>query len=242
MAIHDGHRERMRKRIEEYGVESLQDHEILEFLLYYCVPRKDTNEIAHKILDSFGSLSEVFNASVERLQKIDGISYNTAIFLSSLSGISRKYTSNKSGEVYINTVEKCVNVMRPIMSTLTREEIHMLLRDSAGKLIKRVVLNKGIVNESVCNVREIADIALKNEASGVVLIHNHPSNVASPSFADQVMTEKIYLALTMLGIDLDDHIIIAKDEHYSFKQSGMFDKLCNGSVNFEGGRVKDIRY
>lgn len=80
MAVHDGHRERMRKRIEEYGIESLQDHEVLEFLLYAVVPRKDTNELAHSILNKFGSLSNVFDQPIERLQEVDGVTYNMAIF------------------------------------------------------------------------------------------------------------------------------------------------------------------
>lgn len=242
MALHDGHRDRMRERIEKYGIESLQDHEVLEYLLYAFVPRKDTNELAHQILSEFGCLSEVFDQSVERLQKIKGVTYNLAIFLSSMSGLSRRYAQKPTKEISINTVEKCVNLMRPIMATLTKEEIHLLLRDNAGKLIKRVVLNKGVVNESFCNIREIVDIVLKNNACGVVLVHNHPSNVASPSFADKALTEQIYLALTMMGIEFDDHIIITQDQSFSFRRSGLLDQLSNGKVQLDNGQIKDIRY
>ncbi|MDE6967325.1 MAG: DNA repair protein RadC [Clostridia bacterium] len=243
MAVHDGHRDRMRKRIEIYGIDSLQDHEVLEYLLYSFVPRKDTNELAHNILNEIGgSLSDVFDQSVERLQKIKGVSYNIALFLSSMSGVSRRYASKSIRDVYINNVEKCVALMKPIMSTLTREEIHMLLRDSSGKLIKRVVISKGIVNESVCSIRDIADIALRNEACGVVLVHNHPSNIASPSFSDIQLTEQIYVALTVLGIDFDDHIIITHDSSFSFKNCGLFDQMKNGKVNIVDGRIKDIKY
>lgn len=242
MAVHDGHRDRMRKRIELYGIESLEDHEVLEYLLYAVVPRKDTNELAHTILADFGSLANVFDQSIERLQKVKGVTYNMAIFLNSLSGVSRRYYSKNIDNVYTNNLEDCLKLMRPIMDTLTREEIHMLLSNSEGKLLKRVVLNKGVVNESFCNIREIADIALKNNASKVVIVHNHPSNNATPSVADMGLTEQLYLALTMLGIVLDDHIIIAKNSYFSFKGSGVFDKMSNGQYELLSGRLKDVRY
>lgn len=243
MSVHDGHRDRMRKRIEENGISSLQEHEILEYLLYAFVPRKDTNEMAHNLLTEFGSLKEVFDASIERLQKVKGISYNMAIFLNSMSGISRQYVSNSGGDVVsINTVAKCVELMKPIMSSMVREEIHMLLRDSTGKLIKRVVVSKGVVNESSCYVRDITDIVLRNEASGIVLVHNHPSGRAKPSNADIQLTEQLYLAMTMIGVAFDDHLIIAKDNYYSFRQDFDLDRLKNGKISLSNGIIKDVEY
>lgn len=242
MAVHDGHRGRMRKRIEQYGIDSLQDHEVLEFLLYAVVPRKDTNELAHRILEEFGSLGKVFDQPIERLQKVKGVSYNMAIFLHSLSDVSRRYYRKGFDEVYINNIEDCLNLMRPIMDTLPKEEIHMLLGDNSGRLIKRVVLNKGVVNESFCNVREIADIALRNEASKVILVHNHPSNNVTPSVADKNLTEQLYLTLTMLGIHFDDHIIIAKSGYFSFRQTGLLDQLSNGKFELTRGRIRDVKY
>lgn len=242
MAVHDGHRDRMRKRIEQYGIDSLQDHEVLEFLLYAVVPRKDTNELAHRILEEFGSISKVFDQPIERLQKVKGVSYNMAIFLHSLSDVSRRYYRKGFDEVYINNIEDCLNLMRPIMDTLPKEEIHMLLGDNSGRLIKRVVLNKGVVNESFCNVREIADIALRNEASKVILVHNHPSNNVTPSVADKNLTEQLYLTLTMLGINFNDHIIIAKSGYFSFRQTGLLDQLSNGKFELTRGRIRDVKY
>lgn len=242
MAVHDGHRDRMRKRIEQYGIDSLQDHEVLEYLLYAVVPRKDTNELAHTILDEFGSLGNVFDQPIERLQKVKGISYNMAIFLHSLSDVSRRYYRKSLDDVYINNIENVLSLMQPIMVTLPREEIHMLMGDSAGKLIKRVVLNRGVVNEAFCNVREIADIALRNESCKVILVYNHPSDNVTPSVADKNLTEQLYLTLTMLGIRFDDHIIIAKSGYFSFRQSGLLDSMSNGRFELLRGRIKDVRY
>ncbi len=206
------------------------------------MPRKDTNELAHRILEEFGSISKVFDQPIERLQKVKGVSYNMAIFLHSLSDVSRRYYRKGFDEVYINNIEDCLNLMRPIMDTLPKEEIHMLLGDNSGRLIKRVVLNKGVVNESFCNVREIADIALRNEASKVILVHNHPSNNVTPSVADKNLTEQLYLTLTMLGINFNDHIIIAKSGYFSFRQTGLLDQLSNGKFELTRGRIRDVKY
>lgn len=243
MAMHDGHRDRMRERILNNGLSALQEHEILEYLLYSCILRKDTNELAHNLIDEFGSLQEVLDAQAERLEQIKGISRNTAIYLSSLSELFRIYGYKKSkSDVVLNTTRKCVDYIRPIIATLKKEEIHMLLKDSAGKLIKRVLVSKGVVNESSCYVREITDIALKNEATSVVLVHNHPSNIASPSLADKEITEQVALALTLIGIALDDHLIITVNGYYSFRSSGLLDKINNGNIKLSNGRIKDIQY
>lgn len=242
MALHDGHRNRMRKRIEHSGIESLQDHEILEYLLYAVVPRKDTNELAHKIIAECGSLNSVFDQSIERLQQINGITYNVAVFLSSLSGVSRRYYNNMRSTDSIETVDGCLKIMKPILDTLPHEEIHLLLGDIRGKLIKRVKVSKGVVNECVCNIRDIADIALRHNATRVVIVHNHPSNVCTPSISDMIMTEQIFLALTAIGIKLDDHIIVSKDYHFSFRQNGIITRMSNGAVTFEDGKFNRISY
>lgn len=242
MAVHDGHRDRMRKKIEQFGMESLLDHEVLEFLLYAVVPRKDTNELAHNILNEFGSLTSVFDQSVERLQKVKGVTYNMAVFLSSLSDVSRRYYSKRVENVYISNISDCVELMRPIIASLPKEEIYILLGDSEGKLIKKTRVGMGVVNESFCNVRDIVDIVLKNEASSVVLVHNHPSNNPTPSQADSGITERIFYALTNIGVRFADHVIITKDSYFSFRQHGIFSQLANSHVTFKNGGISEIIY
>lgn len=242
MAIHDGHRDRVRKKIEQYGMECLQDHEVLEYLLFAVIPRKDTNELAHNILNECGSLREVFDSSVERLQKINGVTYNAAVFLSCLGDVSRRYYSNRLDTIYVRNAFEVVEYMRPLIASQPREEMHLLLINSKGRLIKRVLMNKGVVNETYCSVREIVDLALKNEAARVVLVHNHPSNNATPSSADIEMTERVYLALVAIGIPLEDHIIITKDTYFSFNIEHIIDAFGNGKVELNGGTIKRIVY
>ena len=241
--MHSGHRDRMRERIVENGLSSLQEHEILEYLLYSLVPRKDTNPLAHLLIKEFGSLKEVFDASVERLLKVDGVTNNIAVFLNSVSDLSRIYTSKSVGEdILLNTTGKCVEYISPFMRTLTKEEVYVILKNSQGKLIKKVLVAKGIVNESSLYIREVTDIALKNEASSVVMVHNHPSNVAEPSVADKQITEQVAIMLSLISINLDDHIIITKDSHFSFRSSGLLEKIENSRIKIHNGKIKDVIY
>ena len=243
MAVHDGHRDRMRERINDFGIDSLRDHEMLEFLLFAYVPRRNTNEIAHDLIKSFGSLASVFDSSVERLEKVKGMSHNAAIYLSTMGDVSRRYLShNRNANIYIGNASGCVEYMNPLLATKTREEVHLLIADSLGMMTKHIVLDKGIVNESHCNVRAIADIALNHEAVSVVLAHNHPSGKAEPSKADVDMTKRIYVVLNGVGVKLTEHIIITRNSYYSFFEEGVLDKLNNSVVSIVGGRIKDVDY
>ncbi len=243
MAVHDGHRERMRERITDFGIESLRDHEVLEFLLFAYVPRRNTNELAHDLLQAFGSLASVFDASVERLEKVKGMSHNAAVYFSSMGDISRRYLSqDRNASIYIGNAKGCVDYLSPILATKTREEVHLLIADSLGMMTKHIVLDKGIVNESHCNVRAIADIALNHEAVSVVLAHNHPSGKANPSLADIDMTKRVYVVLNGVGVRLTEHVIISRNSYYSFFEEGVLDKLNNSVVSIVGGRIKDVDY
>ena len=243
MSVHDGHRDRMRKRIIENGINSLEEHEILEYLLYSFIPRKDTNEIAHNLLDTFGSLKEVFDAPIERLERVKNISRNIAVFLSSMSELSRRYMSLKEDDdIYIINTQSAVQLMMPIMSTKRNEEIHMLIKDNTGKLLKRVVMSKGIVNEAFFRVREAVDTVFKHNGVSVVLVHNHPSGVPEPSYNDIKLTEQFCLACLLVGIRVDDHLIIAGHRYYSFKENGYIDKIANGRLCLTNGIIKDIEY
>lgn len=243
MAVHDGHRDRMRERIVEYGTDSLRDHEVLEFLLYSFVPRRNTNEIAHDLIKAFGSLTSVFDATVERLEKVKGMSHNSAVFLSNMGDVSRRYISHdRESTIYIGNAHGCAEYMTPILSTKTREEVHMLIANSSGMLTKHIVLDKGIVNESHCNVRAIADIALNHEAVSIVLAHNHPSGKAKPSIADIDMTKRLYVSLNGVGVKLTEHVIITSNSYYSFFEDGVLDKLKNSIVSIVGGKIHDVEY
>lgn len=241
--MHTGHRDRMRERIIVNGIQSLQEHEVLEFLLYSYIPRKNTNGLAHKLIDEFGSLHNVFNADVERLKSINGVTANIAVYLNALSGVSRLYAKGQTnGDIMLNNISDCIEYLEPIMSTLKREEVHVLAKSARNKLLKHEILSKGTVNESVLYVRHVTDMALKNEASSIVIAHNHPSGEAEPSNADRQITSQIALSLSLVDIRLDDHLIIAKSGNFSFRREGYLDKYANSMVNVANGKIKEIVY
>lgn len=243
MAVHDGHRDRMRTRIESSGIDALQPHEALEYLLYAFIPRKDTNELAHRLIAEFGNFANVCDADIDRLASVKGMTYNAALFLHNLPAVNRIYSGSKEvSRPILKTTAKCVEYITPYLKNLKKEEVRVLLKDSAGRLIKNEVISKGSISEAHVYAREIADLALKHGASTVVLAHNHPSGNATPSNSDIAFTEQLAVALNLLSIRLDDHIIIADGGYYSCRTHGDLDRVANSNILFVNGKIGDIRY
>ena len=230
--VHDGHRERMRNRINSNGIEGLQPHEVLEYILYSFVPRKDTNVIAHRLIDKFGSFSEVVDASVEELTSINGVSEVAATFLHSLKGISNYYQLDKTSKKdKIDTLEKAGNYMCKLIGYENKEHAYLLLFNNQTELIKTELLSKGTVDKVGVYTREIAEITLRNKATNVIICHNHPSGGLKPSIEDINLTRSVYTSLRMINIRLLDHIIVAGDNYYSMKFNGDFDEIIEKVEN-----------
>ena len=224
MSIHDGHRNRMKQRFLNDGLEHFQPHEVLELLLFYCIPRQDTNGIAHSLLERFGTLEGVFSARVSELSKVPGIGENAATFLSLVAAASRYYeVSRHSNDRPLNSIEECAAVLRPYFTARRNEMVYLLCLDAKGKAIACRFVGEGSVNSAAVPIRRIVEMALADNATSVVLAHNHPSGLALPSAEDVQTTRRLSLALQTVDIHLVDHIIVADDECVSMVQSGMFD-------------------
>lgn len=224
--IHEGHRTRMRDRILKDGIESLQPHEVLEYILYAFVPRKDTNEIAHELIDKFGSFSGVLDAEYEQLIAVKGISEVTATFLTSLKGILNYYQLDKAkAKKKVDTLNKVVEYMQGLIGYETKEKAYLLLTNNQSELLATKLLSSGTVDQVGIYIREISELALRYKATGVILCHNHPSGNVSPSMDDIGLTRSIYTALRMINIRLLDHIIISGKKHYSMKFNGDLNEI-----------------
>lgn len=222
MGIHDGHREKMRQRFMSGGLDSFADHEVLELLLFYAIPRRDTNETAHLLLERYGSLTGVFNAPVEDLMKAEGIGENAAVFLKLVPAACRKARLSGDGrDIILNSVDKIGDYLIDCFSGETAEVIYQLCLDKKGKLLACKRLAEGAADNADLNVRKLVENTLLSSASAVVIAHNHPSGIALPSNEDYATTWRVQEALASIGVPLQDHIIVADGDYVSMAQSGM---------------------
>ena len=219
--IHEGHRKRMKERFIKSGLDDFAPHNILELLLFYSIPRGDTNPVAHRLIDTFGSLSGVFDATPEELAKVDGVGENSAILISMIPQIARKYLEDKADTA--NIVGGCSDIgafLLPKFVGRTNEALMMVSIDNKNKIISCSVVAEGTVDSAKVSRRKIMEEAMKVKATRVILAHNHPCGVAVPSSEDVVMTKEIGRLFAQVGIELVDHIIVANDDYVSMAASG----------------------
>ena len=220
MSIHSGHRQRLKDRFRREGLDNFDELYVLELLLFYCIPRADTNPLAHRLLDHFGSLTAVLDASVEELEKIDGLGKNASTFLSLITQVGRYYQVKRSepGEI-LRTLEQCGNYLVPYFFGRERETVFILCLDAKCKVLCCKMVGEGSVNSANIPIRRVVEIALNANATTVVLAHNHPSGLAIPSADDIQTTYKVASALNAVEITLADHIVVSKDDFVSIVQS-----------------------
>ena len=219
--LHKGHRSRMKERFLKEGLDHFSDIQVLELLLFYCIPRQDTNPLAHALLNHFGSLSQVLEAPVEELAKVKGIGENAAVFLHLITEVGRYYLVNRSNQLTIlPTIEKCAEYMVPYFYGRRNETVFLLCLDAKCKVLCCKEVGEGSVNSASISTRKIVEVALGANATTVVLAHNHPSGVALPSDEDVQTTCRVAAALRCVEIQLADHIIVADDDYISMAQSG----------------------
>lgn len=223
MATHDGHRQRLRERFLQEGLDSFDEINVLELLLFYTIPRKDTNELAHLLLDHFGSLENVLDAPVADLVKVKGISDNAATYLSMISAVSRYYQVRKAdlGRP-VDTVEAYCALLAPKFLGRRNEMVYLLCLDAKCKMICCRLVGEGSINSANVSARKIAEIALAANATFVVLAHNHPSGLAVPSYEDEQATVSIARVLRAMDVTLLDHIVVADNETISMVSSGRY--------------------
>ena len=220
MSIHNEHRQRLKDRFLKEGLDNFDELYVLELLLFYCIPRVDTNPIAHRLLDHFGSLNNVLDATADELEKVEGVGKNTSTFLSLITQVGRYYQVKQSepGKI-LRTIEQCGNYLVPYFFGREQETVFMLCLDAKCKVICCKMVGEGSVNSANIPIRRVVEMALAANATTVVLAHNHPSGLAIPSADDIQTTQRIAAALEMVEIILADHIVVSKDDYVSITQS-----------------------
>ncbi|MDD3192372.1 MAG: DNA repair protein RadC [Oscillospiraceae bacterium] len=219
---HYGHRQRLRDRFRQTGFVGFDAHGILELLLFYSIPQKDTNELAHELVNRFGSLSGVFDASYEDLLKVKGISDNTATLIKMVPQLAGAYLGDRNDPgLILDSVEKIGAFLLSKYVGVTNEQIYLLCLDNKLKLLNCTLMGEGSLNKVNFHPRRILEQAIQCSASSIVLSHNHPHGTALPSDADILMTRQLYDMAQVLEITLRDHIIVAGDDFISLAQSGI---------------------
>ena len=226
MSIHDGHRGKMKERYKINGLDGFSDHEVLELLLFYAIPRKNTNKMAHDLINRYGSLSAVFAAPREDLEKVEDIGPSASVLIHLLPDILKKARlQDVVQDTILTSTEAAGKYLLECFVGEKTEVIYQLCLDRKGKLIAAKRLSEGGIASAALNVRKLIENALLTSASGVILSHNHPSGVALPSGDDYITTRKVREALETIGVMLLDHIIVADGDYVSFADSGFLRDL-----------------
>jgi len=223
MSVHAGHRKRLKERFRQEGLDSFDELHVLELLLFYCIPQKDTNLLAHELLDRFGSLPQVLEAPAEELEKVPGVGEHVSTLLTLITDISRYYMVSRSARFdVLLTNEQCGNYLLPYFVGRRDETVFMLCLDAKCKVLCCKEVGRGSVNSAGVPVRRGVETALGVNATTVILAHNHPSGLAIPSSEDIITTRRIAIALDAVGIVLADHIVVADDDFVSMVDSAYY--------------------
>ena len=225
--LHAGHRERVLNKLLS-NPSAFSEHELLEALLFYFLPRKNTNELAHRLLRAFGSADKVFNASSEQLLSVDGVGERVAGALVLFGQFLKRYNKEKKDNPYILNLS-CVKEFVENYFDLNYETFTLLLLDKNRKLITDIKFCDCSKEKVSADVGDFVTALAIHKPNYVIIAHNHPSNIAKPSADDDATTKKINLLCTAHGVELDDHVIVCKDEVYSYRSDGRLDRIKSTS-------------
>lgn len=224
MYSQEGHRKRLRERFREEGLDHFDEVNVLELLLFYAKPRIDTKNLARELLNQFGSLSRVLEATPAELETVEGVGENTSTLLTLVTQLGRYYLVNRSDNPKIlNTTEKYGRFLVGNFHGRREESVFLLCLDAKCKMLACQLVGQGSVSSANVPIRKIVELALAANATTVVLAHNHPSGLAIPSEEDKEATERLAIALGAMDIVLADHVIVADEDFVSLAQSGMYD-------------------
>ena len=221
--LHSGHRQRLKDRFLREGLDNFEEHQVLELLLFYGIPQRDTNPIAHDLMQRFGSLSRVLEASPEELMEVNYIGDNVATLFKLVTALGRYYQVNCAmREKILTTIDECGKYLTPFFFGRQQETVFLLCLDAKCKVLCCEKVGQGGVNSAGVPIRQIVETALKANATSAILAHNHPSGLALPSREDVQTTRRVSAALDAVEIELTDHIIVADQDWVSLAQSGLY--------------------
>ncbi len=226
---HSGHRAKVRSRYLVSGLKGMPDHNVLELLLFFGIPYRDTNEIAHDLIDKFGSFSAVFEADPKDLMSVKGMTENAACLINLMLPVYKRYYKDVcSRKTTCLSTAEIADYVRKLMLDTTDERIYALLFDNRRMLIGYRVIGEGDIISCTSDFRKLAQAVLETKATGVMLAHNHPHGITVPSYEDIETTKEIYKLLRYFKVRLINHIIVNENSHFSMLESGQFSYIFSG--------------
>ncbi len=220
--LHGGHRGRLKARFLRDGVDGFEDHQVLELLLFYAIPRRDTNPAAHRLIERFGSFSSVLEADPKDLASVEGVGSNAASFLSMIPQVTRRYFLDrvKHTRKTLNTSEAAADYLVPLMAGRPEEVFYAICLDSQLRVLYPALISEGTVKDAFVHPRHVIEAAVRHKAASVILAHNHPAGSVKPSHHDLKLTRNLVQALGGMNVHVVDHIIVAGEQIYSFQREG----------------------
>lgn len=220
--LHTGHRKRLRMRFLKEGLDDFEDHQVLELLLFQAIARLDTNPLAHRLMQRFGSLSAVLEADPKDLASVEGVGENAAAFLSMIPQVTRRYFHDrvKHSRKPLNTSEAAAEYLVPLMAGRPEEVFYVICLDSRLRVLYPALISEGTVKDALVHPRHVAEAAVRHKAASVILAHNHPAGSVKPSAYDHKLTRNLVQALGGINVQVVDHIIVAGELIYSFSREG----------------------
>jgi DNA repair protein RadC len=212
----------LRRRFVEEGLDAFEDHQVLELLLFFAIPRKDTNELAHLLLRRYGSLSGVLEADPVDLARTAGVGETAATLLSLAPSLSRRYAVDRTCQKRhaLTTTEQAAEFLVPLMAGRTEEVFYVVCLDTQCRVIVPALVVEGLPDRAHIEPRRAVEVALRHKAHSVILAHNHPTGQAKPTTADHRVTLMLVSAFGAIGITVRDHLVVAGEDWYSFSRAG----------------------
>jgi DNA repair protein RadC len=206
------------------GLDNFEEHEVLEYLLFHCVPRINTNGLAHLLLEEFGSLHQVLDATPQDLQRVKGVGERVATSLSFFSSFCRYYYVNKAENEMkeLKDPYQCIEYLKPYFLGQRNEVVYILCLDAKCRVLLCKKVGEGSVNSAGVPIRRIVEIALAANATTIILAHNHPSGIAVPSGEDVQTTRLVAKALKTVDVILADHIVFSNTAYTSMYQTDYY--------------------
>jgi DNA repair protein RadC len=223
--LHAGHRQRVRDRYLSEGLDAFKDHEVLELLLFYCMPKRDTNPVAHAMLREYGSLSGLFEADPRDIERRCGLSIATAILLTMAGPLTRRYLKQRWGDrPILGTSARAGEFAVSLFAGRPYEVFYVICLDAQNRVNHAALVHEGTLNEAPVYPRLIVEAALRHKANSIILSHNHPGGSLLASGPDLDVTRRIRSALTPISIPVVDHIIVAGERYASLAEQGLLER------------------